>query len=221
MSQLNTNTNELYMNSNSVGQASVNDYPKTGNKENTIEPVSSSDEAQKSRIHSSAVMLSISMESLKVYLNIKSAEYTQENSSAQSNILNIVNNEEIYDFLSGKESVSGLSLQSIGYEGKAITELNSQEAKELVSDEGFFGVTQTSERVSSFVIAIAGDNIEALKEARAGIEKGFEDAEKLWGGKLPDISYETQEKTLSIVDKKIEELSKTDLEKKIEDSSNS
>lgn len=169
-----------------------------------------------SRIHNSAVNVSISMESIKVFLNIKSVELSQKNSTAQNSLMNIINNTEIYDFLSGKEIDGGLSLKSIGYEGKAITELSPDEAKSLVSDEGFFGVEKTSFRVSSFVMNIAGDNVEALHEARKGIIQGFEEAEKMWGGTLPEISYETQEKTLKIIDEKIAELLKTDAQKDAE-----
>lgn len=169
-----------------------------------------------SKIHNSAVNVSISMQSIKVFLDIKSAELTQRNTSAQTSLLNMINNIEIYDFLSGKELDGGFSLKSIGYEGKAITKLSVDEAKDLVSDNGFFGVKETSSRVSSFVINMAGDNVEALQEARKGIIKGFEQAEKIWGGELPQISYETQKETLKIVDEKIAELFKTDFEKKLE-----
>jgi hypothetical protein len=45
-----------------------------------------------------------------------------------------------------------------------------------------------------------------LKAGREGIVKGFEDAEKLWGGKLPDIAYDTQKLTLEKIDQTIQEL---------------
>ena len=170
-----------------------------------------------SKIHNSAVNVSISMESMKVFLNIKSVELSQDNTSAQNLLTNIINNSEIYDFLAGKEMDSGFSLKSLGYDGKPITQLSSDEAKELVSDEGFFGVIETSSRVSSFVMNLADDNIQALQEARKGIIQGFEQAEKMWGGTLPEISYETQEKTLEIIDSKIAELLKTDAQKEVEE----
>ena len=173
--------------------------------------------ADESKIHNSAVNVSISMESIKVFLNIKSIEFTQENTSAQSSLMNIINNTEIYDFLSGKELDGGFSLKSIGYEGKPITELNPNEAKDLVSEDGFFGVVETSNRVSSFVMGMAEDNVESLEEARNGVVKGFEQAEEMWGGTLPEISYETQERTLKIIDEKIAELLKTDAQKELED----
>ncbi|RXJ69374.1 hypothetical protein CRV08_05055 [Halarcobacter ebronensis] len=174
------------------------------------------DSSYRSKIHNSAVNVSISMESLKVYLNIKSSEFTYENSNTQRALINIIDNENIYDFLSGKEINNGFSLADIGYTGKAITDLTADEAKELVSDEGFFGVTETSNRVSSFVIGLAGDDVKALEEVRAGVVKSFEEAEKLWGGELPEISYKTQERTLSLIDEKIASLTKTDLEKEVE-----
>lgn len=211
MSTVNT---ENYYNAYKASDLIKKDIDDSGN---TTKSSSSVDGERK--IHNSAVNVSISMESLKVYLNIKSAEFNQANSTAQSSLLNIVNNTEIYDFLSGKE-LNGFSLSSIGYEGKPITELSSEEAKDLVSDEGFFGITQTSDRVSSFVLSLAGNDVEALTEARAGVVKGFEEAEKMWGGELPEISYKTQERTLSLIDEKIAELTKTDLEKDIEESGN-
>ncbi|WP_424687234.1 MAG: hydrogenase-4 component G [Halarcobacter ebronensis] len=191
------------------------------NKKQTVkgaeESAGTNMEQKNSSIHNSAVNVSISMESMKVFLNIKSVELSQANTNAQNSLMNIINNTEIYDFLSGKEIDGGFSLSSIGYEGKPITELSPDEAKDLVSDEGFFGVSKTSERVSSFVINLAGDDVEGLQEARKGIVQGFEEAEKMWGGELPEISYETQEKTLDIIDKKIEELLKTDAQKELEE----
>ncbi len=173
-------------------------------------------ETNESIIHNSAVNVSISMESIKVFLNIKSVELSQKNSSAQNSLMNIINNTEIYDFLSGKEIDGGLSLKSIGYEGKPITELSPDEAKDLVDEGGFFSIEKTSLRVSSFVMSIAGDNAEALQEARKGIVQGFEQAEKMWGGTLPEISYKTQDETLRIIDEKIAELLKTDEQKETE-----
>lgn len=182
-----------------------------------IVPEISNSISEDNKIHNSAVDVSISMQSIKVFLNIKSVELSHKNTNAQNALVNRINNSEIYDFFSGKEIEGGLSLKSIGYEGKAITELSPDEAKELVSDDGFFGVEKTSLRVSSFVFSMASDNVEALEEARKGIIQGFEEAKKLWGGELPDISYETQAKTLEIIDEKIAQLYKTDLEKEVEE----
>lgn len=104
------------------------------------------------------------------------------------------------------EILSGLDLASIGYNGKSLNELTSDEANDLISENGFFGITNTADRIASFVLNGAGDDIEKLKAGREGVAKGFEDAKKIWGGELPEISQKTIEKTLETLDKKIAEL---------------
>lgn len=93
---------------------------------------------------------------------------------------------------------------SLLYNGKPISELTTEEAAELVSDKGYFGVSQTSQRIIDFVVKGAGDDIERLKSGREGILQGFKDAEKAWGGKMPEISYETLAKSLEAIDEKIQ-----------------
>jgi len=104
------------------------------------------------------------------------------------------------------EILSGLDLAGIGYNGKALGKLSSDEASELVSENGFFGIANTAERIAGFVLSGAGDDIEKLKAGREGVAKGFEDAKKIWGGELPEISQKTIAKTLETLDKKIAEL---------------
>ena len=38
----------------------------------------------------------------------------------------------------------------------------------------------------------------------------------MWGGELPEISYETQKQTLKVIDEKIAELLKTDSQKELD-----
>lgn len=96
-------------------------------------------------------------------------------------------------------------LKEVGYEGEAIGSLSQEEATALVSEDGFFGIIQTSERISQFVLLAANGDEETLREGRTGILKGFEDAEKLWGSKLPDIAYETISKAVGMIDKALVE----------------
>ena len=104
------------------------------------------------------------------------------------------------------EILSGLDFASTGYNGKSLNELSSDEANDLISENGFFGIANTVDRIASFVLNGAGDDIEKLKAGREGVAKGFEDAKKIWGGELPEISQKTIEKTLETLDKKIAEL---------------
>ncbi len=64
-------------------------------------------------------------------------------------------------------------------------------AKEDISEDGYFGVKQTSQRMFDFAAALAGDDVEKMKEMQAAMEKGFKMAEKAWGGELPEICKET------------------------------
>ena len=89
---------------------------------------------------------------------------------------------------------------------KSLNELTSDEANDLISENGFFGIANTAERIASFVLNGAGDDVEKLKAGIEGVAKGFEDAKKIWGGELPEISQKTIEKTLETLDKKIAEL---------------
>ena len=75
------------------------------------------------------------------------------------------------------------------------------QAQEDISENGYYGVDQTSSRIFDFACALSGDDVEKMKEMEAAFEKGFKQAEEIWGGKLPDISYQTKE----AVKKKFEE----------------
>jgi len=95
---------------------------------------------------------------------------------------------------------------SLFYNNTPISELSVDEANDLISDDGYFGVGKTSQRIIDFVINGAGNNIDRLRAGREGVLRGFREAEKAWGGKLPDISYETIAKSLETIDAKIQEL---------------
>jgi hypothetical protein len=95
---------------------------------------------------------------------------------------------------------------SLFYKNTPISELSSKEANDLISNDGYFGIEKTSQRITEFVIKGAGNDIDRLKAGREGILRGFGEAEKAWGGKLPDISYETIAKSLETIDEKIREL---------------
>ncbi len=92
-------------------------------------------------------------------------------------------------------------LGDIGYEGKPIAELSQGEAAELVSEDGFFGITQTSERIANFVINGAGGDEGLMRAGREGMLQGFKEAESMWGGELPEISQKTMQAAIEMVDK--------------------
>lgn len=111
-----------------------------------------------------------------------------------------------FDLKKIQDILQSIDFKAIGYEGKAITDMTPDEAKALVSEEGFFGVSKTSDRLADFVLSGGGDNLDKLKAGREGIIRGFNEAEQMWGGKLPDISYQTLEKALAKIDEQITSL---------------
>ncbi|MFA9465194.1 MAG: hypothetical protein ACERKN_13000 [Velocimicrobium sp.] len=69
------------------------------------------------------------------------------------------------------------------------------QAKEDVSEDGYWGVNQTSERLYSFAYALAGGDPSKADTLMNAIEKGYDQATKSFGGELPDISKQTLEAT--------------------------
>ncbi len=92
------------------------------------------------------------------------------------------------------------------YNHTPVSSLSPQEAQSLISEEGYFGIKKTSQRIYDFVIKLAGNDPERLKAGREGVLKGFAQAEKAWGEALPEICYKTLDKTLEAIDCKIGEL---------------
>ncbi len=92
------------------------------------------------------------------------------------------------------------------YNDAPISELSADQALDLIGEEGYFGVNKTARRIIDFVITGAGDDLERLKAGREGILRGFAEAEKAWGGTLPEISYDTLSRSLATIDEKIREL---------------
>lgn len=76
-----------------------------------------------------------------------------------------------------------------------------KKAQEAISEDGYWGVKQTSDRIVSFATALAGNDAKQLEKMRDAFLKGYEKAEKTWGGKLPDISKKTYDAVLEKFDK--------------------
>ncbi len=96
-------------------------------------------------------------------------------------------------------------LSGVGYEGKPIAELSQSEAAELVSEDGLFGIKQTSERIANFVINGSGGDEDRMRAGREGMLLGFQQAEEMWGGELPEISQKTMQAAIEMVDKAMHE----------------
>ena len=83
---------------------------------------------------------------------------------------------------------------------KDISDADILQAKKDVAEDGYYGVKQTSQRLFDFASALAGDDVDKMKTMQAAIEKGYKQAEKMWGGKLPGICGQTLEATNKLFD---------------------
>lgn len=75
------------------------------------------------------------------------------------------------------------------------------QAKEDISEDGYWGVKQTSDRLVSFAQALSGNDPEKADKMIEAVKKGFDQATKTWGGELPSICKDTLDSTI----KKLEE----------------
>lgn len=76
-----------------------------------------------------------------------------------------------------------------------------EQAMADIAEDGYWGVNKTSDRIIDFATALTGGNPDKIEEMRAAFEKGFKEATKTWGGKLPEISQKTYDAVMSKFDK--------------------
>lgn len=74
------------------------------------------------------------------------------------------------------------------------------QAKEDISDNGYWGVSQTSDRIYDFAMALSGGDEEKMQKMKEAVEKGFKEATKSWGKDLPDISSRTYDAVMKKFD---------------------
>ena len=97
----------------------------------------------------------------------------------------------VQKMFSGQAGVSKLADLFSPENLKNVSAADIEQAKKDISDDGYWGVKQTSQRLFDFAAALAGDDVDKMKEMQAALEKGFKMATKAWGKELPEISQET------------------------------
>ena len=73
-------------------------------------------------------------------------------------------------------------------------------AKEATSEDGYWGVKQTSERFIKYAKALTGGDPAKAEAMREAFQKGYKEAEKAWGGNLPELSQKTYDETMKLFD---------------------
>ena len=138
MNNINSSQTNQYLNAFNENMAKASDQIANSNRASFNAEENKND----TKLHNAAVNVSISTHSIMNYLKVKSAESSQGNTNAQQILTNLVNgNDEYINFFNGKTTESGLSLESIGYEGKELSQnLIKGEAKDLVKKSGLFSL---------------------------------------------------------------------------------
>lgn len=76
----------------------------------------------------------------------------------------------------------------------------SAQAQKDIAEDGYWGVTQTSDRLVSFAKALSGGDPSKADELISAIKEGFKQATEAWGDDLPDICQNTLDETLKKLD---------------------
>ena len=82
-----------------------------------------------------------------------------------------------------------------------IDEAAKKKAQDEISENGYWGVSQTSDRILDFAKALSGDDTGKADTLLAAFKKGYEKATKSWGKELPDISKKTYDAVVSKFEK--------------------
>lgn len=202
--QVNTYSNIASMTQTQVSNKKADEDTKKNTKDANLQSASSSKDINKDTLEK------LSSLGGKGITQIYMVQFQQQTinevfgtSGTQAGIEGLLNGGNLD---TAKSILSNIDFASLGYSGKNPLSMNTDELKQLISEDGFFGVDNTANRIADFVINGAGNDVDKLKKGLDGIKKGFEQAEKMWGEKLPQISQDTMDAAIKKVTDRIDEL---------------
>lgn len=104
-------------------------------------------------------------------------------------------------FLKQGQTFDESNMYQLLREGKVPVDAETAaQAKADIAEDGYWGVSQTSDRLVSFAKALTGGDPQKADEMIAAVKKGFEEATKTWGDELPDICKNTLDATMKKLD---------------------
>lgn len=74
------------------------------------------------------------------------------------------------------------------------------QAQKDTAEDGYWGATQTSDRILDFAKALSGGDSSKAEELRAAFEKGYKQATNTWGGELPSLCKDTYDQVMKKFD---------------------
>ena len=109
----------------------------------------------------------------------------------------------VKDLIAKQANAYGLTnniYQALASGSFTIDEATKAEAQADIAEDGYFGVTQTSDRILDFAKALCNGDKSKAEELLTAFKKGYAQAEETWGGKLPDICKDTYDAVLEKFD---------------------
>jgi hypothetical protein len=72
-----------------------------------------------------------------------------------------------------------------------ITDEMRADAQAMLDEGGYFSVEETAARMLDFAVALTGGDPAQIEVMRDAVQRGFDQAERMFGGELPEISHQT------------------------------
>lgn len=161
----------------------------TAKKDNKKQPEATSSEQDKGVVYEpSKATESKKDSSVKDYSRIvkqMKGELNTKNQQLQ-NLVDQLLNKQANKYTSLSQLFNDVKNGKISVDPAAVAQ-----AQKDIADDGYWGVEQTSERMFSMAKALSGGDPAQADKMIAAIKKGFDQATKAWGDKLPDICQRT------------------------------
>lgn len=171
------------MSVNGITSGVSNSYPSTSVSRETASKTETKKTADTGVIYEPSTSAKDSSTKLTDYSSIV-ASMKKELSSKNEQLQNLVNK------LLSNQAKKYISLSDM-FKDIQVDEQTRIQAQKDISDDGYWGVEQTSDRLVSMAKALSGGDSSKADAMISAIEKGFDEATKAWGDELPDICQKT------------------------------
>lgn len=171
------------MSVNGITSGVSNSYPSTSFSRETASKTETKKTADTGVVYEPSSSAKDSSTKVTDYSSIV-ASMKKELSSKNEQLQNLVNK------LLSNQAKKYISLSDM-FKDIQVDEQTKLQAQKDISDDGYWGVEQTSDRLVSMAKALSGGDSSKADAMISAIEKGFDEATKAWGDKLPDICQKT------------------------------
>lgn len=171
------------MSVNGITSGVSNSYPSTSVSRETASKTETKKTADTGVVYEPSTSANDSSTKVTDYSSIV-ASMKKELSSKNEQLQNLVNK------LLSNQAKKYISLSDM-FKDIQVDEQTKIQAQKDISDDGYWGVEQTSDRLVSMAKALSGGDSSKADAMISAIEKGFDEATKAWGDKLPDICQKT------------------------------